>query len=78
MGSDKVFIVGGRSFMYIMKSKEPRTDLWGTPYFVPHSEKKLCFLGDLTPCQFKTALSVAVHFLKSNSCGTGMLLVGFW
>jgi hypothetical protein len=33
MGSVKVFIVGGRSFMYIMKSKGPRIDPWGTPYF---------------------------------------------
>jgi hypothetical protein len=31
MGSDKVFIVGGRSFMYIMKSKSPRIDPWQTP-----------------------------------------------
>jgi hypothetical protein len=27
MGSDKVFIVGGRLFIYIMKSKGPRVDL---------------------------------------------------
>jgi hypothetical protein len=26
MGSDKVFIVGGRSFLYIMKSKVPKID----------------------------------------------------
>jgi hypothetical protein len=26
MGSDKVFIVGGRSFIYIMKSKGPKID----------------------------------------------------
>jgi hypothetical protein len=31
MVSDKVFIVGGRSFMYIMKSKGPRIHPWGTP-----------------------------------------------
>jgi hypothetical protein len=30
-GSDKVFIVGRRSFIYIMKSKGPRIDHWGTP-----------------------------------------------
>jgi hypothetical protein len=41
MGSDKVFIVGGRSFMCIMKSKSPKIDRWGTPCFtVPHFEKK--------------------------------------
>jgi hypothetical protein len=28
MGSDKVFIVGGRSFIYIMKSKGPKIDPW--------------------------------------------------
>jgi hypothetical protein len=26
MGSDEIFIVGGRSFIYIMKSKGPRVD----------------------------------------------------
>jgi hypothetical protein len=41
MGSVKVFIVGERSFMYIMKSKSPRTDPWGTSCFnVPQFEKK--------------------------------------
>jgi hypothetical protein len=41
MGSVKVFIVGGRSFMYIMKSKGHRIDPWGTPCFiVPQFEKK--------------------------------------
>jgi hypothetical protein len=41
MGSVKVFIVGGRSFMYIMKSKGPTIDPWGTPCFtVPQFEKK--------------------------------------
>jgi hypothetical protein len=33
MGLAKVFIVGGRSFMYIMKSKGSRIDPWGTPCF---------------------------------------------
>jgi hypothetical protein len=33
MGSDKKFNVGGRSFIYIMKRKDP----WGTPHFtLPH------------------------------------------
>jgi hypothetical protein len=41
MGSVKVFIVGGRLFMYIMKSKDPRIDSWRTPCFiVPQFEKK--------------------------------------
>jgi hypothetical protein len=41
MGFAKVFIVGERSFMYIMKSKGPRIDPWGTPFFiVPQFEKK--------------------------------------
>jgi hypothetical protein len=41
MGFDKLFIVVGRSFMYIIKSKGPRIDPWGTPcYTVPQFEKK--------------------------------------
>jgi hypothetical protein len=32
MGSDKVFIVGGRCFMY-MRNKGLRTEPWGTPFF---------------------------------------------
>jgi hypothetical protein len=28
-GSDKVFIVGGKSFVYITKGKGSRTDPWG-------------------------------------------------
>jgi hypothetical protein len=41
VGSDKVFIVGVRSFMYIMKSKGPRNYLWGTSCFVPQFVKKI-------------------------------------
>ena len=33
MGSDKEFIPRGRSFMFIMNSKGPRIDHWGTPCF---------------------------------------------
>jgi hypothetical protein len=41
MGFDKLFVVGGRSFMYIIKSKGPRIDPWGTPCFTdPQFEKK--------------------------------------
>jgi hypothetical protein len=41
MGSDKVYTVGLRSFIYIMKSKGPRIDPWGTPCFiVPQFEKR--------------------------------------
>jgi hypothetical protein len=41
MGFDKLFIVGVRSFMYIIKSKGPRIDPWGTPCFtVPQFEKQ--------------------------------------
>jgi hypothetical protein len=40
MGSDKVFIVGGRSFIYKKESKGPKTDPWETPCFtVPHFEE---------------------------------------
>jgi hypothetical protein len=39
IGSDKVFIVGGRSF-YIIKSKGPKIDPWGAPCFtVTHFEE---------------------------------------
>jgi hypothetical protein len=31
IGSNKVFIVGGSSFIYIMKSKGPKIDPWETP-----------------------------------------------
>jgi hypothetical protein len=45
MGSDKVCIFEGRSFIYIMKSKGPKIDPWGTQCFtVLHSEKN--FLND--------------------------------
>jgi hypothetical protein len=39
MGSDKVFTVGDRLFIYIKKSKGPKIDPWGTPCFtVTHFE----------------------------------------
>jgi hypothetical protein len=42
MGSDKVFIVGGRSFIYVMERKGPKIDPWGTSCFtVPHFEVNL-------------------------------------
>jgi hypothetical protein len=42
MSSDEVFIVGGRSFIYIMKSKGPRIDPCGIPCFtVPHFEENV-------------------------------------
>jgi hypothetical protein len=43
MNSDKVFIVVGRSFIYIMKRKGPKIDPWGSQYFtVPHLEENFC------------------------------------
>jgi hypothetical protein len=43
VGSDKVFITGGRSFTYIIKSKDSKIDPWGTPCFtVPHFEENFC------------------------------------
>jgi hypothetical protein len=46
IGSVKVFIVGGRAFMYITKSKGPRIDPWGTPCFtVLQFENFFFFLG---------------------------------
>jgi hypothetical protein len=42
IGSDIEFILRGRSFIYIRKNKDPRTDSWGNPCFnVPQSEKKI-------------------------------------
>jgi hypothetical protein len=44
MGSEKVFIIGSRSFVYIMKSKGLRIDPWGTPCFtIPHFEETFSF-----------------------------------
>jgi hypothetical protein len=43
VGSDKIFTVGGRSFIYFMKSKDPEIDPRGTPCFtVPHFEENFC------------------------------------
>jgi hypothetical protein len=39
--SDKVFIVGGRSLIYIMKSKGPKIDPWGTPCFTVPDLRKI-------------------------------------
>jgi len=39
-GSDKVFILGGRSFLYMMKGTGPRIETCNTPFFVPQSMKK--------------------------------------
>jgi hypothetical protein len=37
---NKVFIVGGKSFIYIKESKGPKIDPWGTSCFtVPHFEE---------------------------------------
>jgi hypothetical protein len=33
-GTDMVFIVERGSFIQIMKSKGPKIDPWGTPYFM--------------------------------------------
>jgi hypothetical protein len=37
MGFDMLFIVGGRSFMYIINSKGPRIDPWGTGFPFPEA-----------------------------------------
>jgi hypothetical protein len=46
--SDKLCILGERSFMYVMKSKGSGIDVWRTPYFVvfPSLRQKLsdCFI----------------------------------
>jgi hypothetical protein len=57
MGSDKVFIVEGGSFIYIMKSSGPKIDPWGTPRFtVPHSEENFS----------KDCISVFVFYLSNR------------
>jgi hypothetical protein len=33
MGTDNAFIIGERSFTWIMKSKGFKFDPWGTPFF---------------------------------------------
>jgi hypothetical protein len=40
MDCDKVFIVGSRSFKYVMKSKSSKIDHWRIPCFtIPHFEE---------------------------------------
>jgi hypothetical protein len=48
IGSAKEFIFSRRSFIYIVNSKGPRIDPWGTSCFnVPQSEKQFSVaLGD--------------------------------
>jgi len=50
IGSDTEFILRGRSFIYIMNSKDPRIYPWGIPCFnVPQTEEKFSAeLGDIT------------------------------
>jgi hypothetical protein len=44
MGSDKQFIVGGSSFIYIMKSKGSKIDPWRIPCLtVPHFEENFSY-----------------------------------
>jgi hypothetical protein len=31
---DEVFSIGGRSFIWIMKGKDPKIDPWGIPCFI--------------------------------------------
>jgi hypothetical protein len=42
-GSDKEFILSGRTFIYILSNRGPTMNPSGTPCFsVPQSEKKIC------------------------------------
>jgi hypothetical protein len=53
MGSEKVFIVGGKSFIYIMKSKYPKIDPWeSTCFTVLHFEGNFCndFISVFVSC----------------------------
>jgi hypothetical protein len=61
VGSDKVFIGGGRSFMYIKKSKGPKIDSLGTKCFtVPHFEENFpdFFSSLFSVCQGLNQLAV--------------------
>jgi hypothetical protein len=42
MGSDKVFILEGRLFIYVMKSKGPGIEPWGTLYFINSESVAVC------------------------------------
>jgi hypothetical protein len=53
MGSVKVFIVGGRSFIYSMKRKGPRIDPLGIPCFVVNKFEKICRLYS---CDFNSTV----------------------
>jgi hypothetical protein len=49
MDSVKVFIIGERSLIYIMKCEGPKIDPWGIPCLtVPHFEENFCndFISD--------------------------------
>jgi len=45
MGSEKIFILEGRMFMYVMKSKGPRIDPWGTLYCINSQSLALCIIA---------------------------------
>jgi len=44
-GSEKIFILEGRLFMYVMKSKGPRIDPWGTLYCINFQSVALCIMA---------------------------------
>jgi len=49
VASDTEFILGVRSFIFIMNNSRPRTDPWGFPSFiVPQSQNIWAVLGDFT------------------------------
>ena len=50
IGSDREFILTGRSFIYIKNNSGARIDPWGTPSFSVHESEKnfLVVLGDCT------------------------------
>jgi hypothetical protein len=67
MGSDKVFIVGGRSFIYIMKCKDPKIDHWGTPCFtVPQFEEN--FSNDFISVFWSLCVRILISQLLFFAC----------
>jgi len=45
MGSEKVFILEGRLFICVMKSKGPRIDLWGTLCCINPQSVAVCIIA---------------------------------
>jgi hypothetical protein len=45
MGSEKIFILEGSLFVYVMKSKGSRIDPWGTLCYINPQSVALCIIA---------------------------------